>query len=398
MNEPDRFDSDMRRLKFWGGVLLVVAFVALLVVLRGVLAPLFFAFLIAYVLDPAVDKLETFRLPRAAAIVVLLILLLTGLGLFLVLLVPQLAHEVALFARELPGTFRSALDEWRPVLESRGIELPHSLPEIFDQLSSESEGLGRDALSPVATVLQGLVGRTAGALASAVSTLMVPVFAFYLLYDYDRIIAGISELLPGRYAPSIRSLSSEVDDVLRSFLRGQLIVMCALAALYSIGFSIAGIRLAVPIGILAGLVSFIPYFGGALALILALLMCAFEYQGMGQIGAVLAVYGVVQVLEGFVITPKVVGEQVGLSAIWVLIALLVFGELLGFTGVLLALPAAAVLKIFVSHALRKYRASALYNASPSPVEAPAETTVDTPENLSNIGEVVVIAAASSEAE
>ncbi|MCU0673890.1 MAG: AI-2E family transporter [Myxococcota bacterium] len=338
----------------------ILAFGALVVALRNVLTPIFFAFLIAYMLDPVVDRLEKLRLPRAAAIVVLLTVVLAVLVLFLLLVVPTVVRDVSEVLKELPTKTRELLASWEPVLEGYGIAVPHSLSEAFEQLSAETEGVARQAVGPLSAMVRGVVGGTANALGAVAALLIVPVFAFYLLYDFDRMTAGIHEQIPPRHRDSVVALFREIDEVIAQFVRGQVLVMLALAVLYAVGYKLVGVRLAVPIGIVAGLLSFIPYVGGATALGLALLMCAFDYQGLGQLGGVVAVYAVIQFFEGFVITPKIVGDKVGLSAVWVLFALMVAGELLGFLGILLAVPAAAVVKIFVIRGVKAYRASRMF--------------------------------------
>jgi predicted PurR-regulated permease PerM len=165
-------------------------------------------------------------------------------------------------------------------------------------------------------------------------------------------------------------MAREVDQVLGQFVRGQLTVMAILAVLYAVAYSLLGVRLAVPIGVVAGLLSFIPYAGGALALGLALLMVGLHFQSWGQLLAVIAAYGVIQLLEGFLITPRIVGDKLGLPPLWVLFSMMVGGELFGFMGVMLALPASAVIKVFVGHALARYRGSALFGAEPSLALAP----------------------------
>ena len=205
-----------------------------------------------------------------------------------------------------------------------------------------------------------LLGGTVNILAAMAGFIMIPVFAAYLLYDFDRMTAAIRDLVPGRYRAYVVEVAGEVDAILGEFIRGQLLVMLALVVLYAVGYSIVGVPLAIAIGVVAGLLSFIPYVGGALALGMALLMSFLHWNGWDQIIGIGVVYGVIQLLESFLITPKIVGDKVGLPAVWVLFALLVGGELFGFMGVLLALPAAAVAKIFVVRGVAWYRASDLY--------------------------------------
>ena len=357
--------------------------------LKSVLTPIFFAFLIAYFLDPLVDRFEKRGVPRAVGIVLLLTLLLAALTLVVLLVVPGVVHEVAAFARELPARIERLRVAAEPVLAQYGVPVPHSLAELRELLEPEGrERAGASAqelashATPVLKTIGGWIWGGTASLISVVGTLfIVPVFAFYLLHDFDPMTKGIRELVPARVRPFVVDVAREVDQVLGQFVRGQLLVMAILAVLYSIAYSLCGVRLAIPIGIVAGLVSFIPYVGGATALSLALLMCALSPQGWGQVAGVVVAYGIIQVLEGFVITPRIVGDKVGLPAIWVLVALMIGGELFGFLGVLLALPAAAVAKIFVVRAVAYYKKTPLYTEGPEHAPAGALAGILTEEGL-----------------
>lgn len=359
----------------WVVVLFVVALVGLLLWgLRGVLTPVFFAFLIAYMLDPLVDRFEERKIPRGVGIAVLLTLVLGALGLFLLLALPSIVRDAAEFVHELPAQIAALEARVAPLAAEYGIELPASLGDAVGTLTagdgSGSSGVSSDQLAkaaePVFAILQWLWGGTASLLGAATSALIIPVFAAYLLHDFDRMTAGIAALIPPKWRPFIVDIAREVDTVLGEFIRGQLIVMLVLAFLYSVAYGLLGVRMAILIGVVAGMLSFIPYVGGAVALGFAVVMCLIDWTGWGQLLGVVGAYAVIQVLEGFVITPKVVGDKVGLSAIWVLFALMVGGELFGFLGVLLALPAAAVVKIFVVRSLAWYRESEFFLDGPEP--------------------------------
>ncbi|MCB9593402.1 MAG: AI-2E family transporter [Sandaracinaceae bacterium] len=347
--------------------------------LRAVLSPIFFAFMIAYLLDPLVDRFEK-RVPRAVGIVLVLGIALAAMTLFFVLLLPSVVHEVLEFGNQLPDKLTGLKATVEPWLREYGIELPHDFEElramVQHYVSPEGKGahpeasqeLATRAGGVLATLWQWVLGGTATLMSVVGSLVVVPVLAFYLLHDFDRITTGIRDLVPHRYRPFVVDVAKEIDQVLGQFIRGQLLVMLTLAVLYSIAFSIARIPLAIPIGIIAGMLSFIPYVGGASALILGLSMCALGFESWWQVGGVLIGYAVIQALEGLVITPRIVGDKVGLSAVWVLVALMIGGELFGFLGVLLAVPAAAVAKIFVLRAVAHYRKSAIFNEG-----KPAET-------------------------
>lgn len=337
----------------------------LLYVLRGALSPIFFAFLIAYMLDPVIDRFEARGIPRAVGIAVMLTVVLGALSLFLVLAVPGIVRDASSFVGDLPNLIAAMQAQLEPIFTNYGITMPHSISEVMGVLHLNSEQLAK-AAAPAGAAVGWILGGTMSALGALVGMVMVPVFAAYLLHDFDRITAGIGGLVPQQWRPFVIDVAHEVDEVLGEFIRGQLIVMVILMVLYSTAYSLLGVRLAVLIGVVAGCLAFIPYLGGAVALGLAVLMCLIDWQGWGQLGGVVAVYTVIQVVEGFVITPRIVGEKVGLSAIWVLFALMVGGELFGFLGVLLALPTAAVVKIFIVRGLAWYRESEFFLAGAAP--------------------------------
>lgn len=333
--------------------------------LRAVLTPLFLAFAIAYVLDPLVDLLERLKLPRAVAIVLVMVTSLALVVGSLVLVVPGLVAEVAGVVRELPKHASAALAKLEPWLLQYDIHLPHTTREWMDQLEGKADVAAGTVLGSIGGALGWLVGGTVSVVGAVVAALIVPVFAVYLLYDFDRLMAGTRDLIPLRHRAKVVAYAKEIDHVLGRFLRGQLIVMVILAVLYGGAYSALGVRLAIPIGIVAGMLNFIPYLGSAFALIAGLLMCAIGGGGLGQLIGVVAAYAVVQSLEGFVITPRVVGQTVGLRDVWVLLALFVGGEIFGFLGVLLALPLAAVAKVFIVHAVAHYRTTDMFS-SPAP--------------------------------
>ena len=332
--------------------------------LRGILTPIMLAFIIAYVLDPVVDQLEAWRVPRPAGIAIVLAMLLGVLALFLALVLPSIAAEVAGVIQELPRQLANLWARIGPWLEQRGVAIPHSTTELVERLGEYASTVASSILAPASNVLTTLMGGTLSVIGSAFAAVVVLVLAVYLLNDFDRIIAGVRELIPLRWRATVTSYAEEIDQILSHFLRGQLTVMAVLAVLYGGAYALLGVRLAVPIGIAAGVLNFIPYLGGAFALAAGVLMSLLDGWHTGQLVGVVLAYTVVQTLEGFVITPRIIGKTVGLSEIWVLVALFVGAEIFGFLGVLLAVPAAAVAKIFVAHAVQYYRTTELYLQSP----------------------------------
>lgn len=332
----------------------------LLYTLRGVLTPLIAAFAIAYVLDPVVDRLESWRIPRALGIALVMLLLVAALSLVLILVIPSVINDIAGVIVELPGHATRALARIEPWLGRYGIEVPHSTTEWIQRLQGQADEIARSILAPIGDVLRWFVGGTFSMIGAIAAALIIPVFATYLLYDFDRIIAGVRDLTPLRWRATLISYAREIDFVLGNFVRGQLIIMGILAVLYGGAYTALGVRLAIPIGIFAGLLNFIPYLGSAFALASGLLMVLIGGGGVAKLIGVAIAYAVIQSLEGFVITPKIVGKTVGLRDVWVLFALFVGGELFGFMGVLLALPMAAIAKVFIGRAVTAYQATDLF--------------------------------------
>ncbi len=342
----------------WIGCALLVA--AMLYALRGVLAPVILAFFLAYVLDPLADHVEALKVPRGVGVMGLLILALLLGALLVFLVLPAVVRDLVALISQLPVAVKRAIETIGPWLQERGIEVPATGADAVKALEDQLANVTPVLLGSVQSIATSFLGSTASIVAALAAITLFPVLTAYLLLDFDRITAAVSELIPPRYREATLEILNEVDEVLGLFVRGQLLVMAALGALLAVGYAAVGVTLAVPIGIIGGLLSFIPYVGGAVALGLGLLMSLLHYDGMGQLIGVVAVYTAVQLLEGFVITPYIVGDKLGMSALVVLFALMIGGELFGFLGVMLALPVAAIIKVFVTRGLVRYRASAIY--------------------------------------
>jgi len=332
-----------------------------------------------------VDRLEAWKIPRPAGIAIVLGMVLGIAALFLALVLPSIAADVAGVIQELPKQLTHLWTRIEPWLEQRGIEVPHSTTEWVERLSTYASTVASSILAPAGNFLSSLMGGTLSVIGSVVAAFVVLVLAIYLLNDFDRITAGARELIPLRWRETVTSYAEEIDQMLSQFMRGQLTVMAILAVLYGGAYALLGVRLAVPIGIAAGILNFIPYLGGAFALVAGILMSLLDGWHFWQLVGVVLAYTAVQTLEGFVITPRIVGKTVGLSEIWVLVALFVGGELFGFSGVLLALPAAAVAKIFVAHGVQYYRQTELFlQAPPESVPERSLASSEEPAKAKNI--------------
>ena len=332
---------------------------------RSVLTPLFLAFSIAYVLDPVIDRFEAWKIPRPAGIAIVLLGTFGSLATFIALVLPVVASDVATVASELPGKIAALISSADPWLTAHGIKVPHTTTEWMERLGSNANSLASSMLAPAGGILSAVISGGFSVVGSVVAALVVPVLSIYLLNDFDRITAAVRGHLPRRYRRVIIEYAREIDAALSHFLRGQLTVMAIMAVLYGTAYSILGVRLALPIGLISGTLSFIPYLGSAFALSSGLLMSVLAGLHPGQLFGVVIAYAIVQTLESFVIAPRVMGKSVGLPDMWVLIALFVGGEIFGFLGVLLAVPTAAVIKIFLARAVDIYHESDLYLEGPA---------------------------------
>lgn len=365
-----------RRL-LWVAAAVAVAVLAYL--LRGVLLPLFLAFLLAYALDPIVDRLSRIGLPRAAsAAVVMLGLASVGVAVGVVA-VPYFIDEFADAAAALPDQLmrlRERVEPW--VWENLHVRLPHSWSEV-------QTNYGELIRSRAPQLFQGVVPALFGTfnfVVVAASSLIIPVFAVYLLTDFDVIVARAGVLIPRRYQRTITDVAREVHDALGRYVRGQVLASVVLALIYSLGLRALGIRLAIPIGLLTGLLAFVPYVGFSIGLVMALAMAILDWHGAGTVIGVLIVMFGGQIVDGFLITPRIVGGSVGLRPIEVLLTMMAAGTLFGFLGVLLAVPFGAVVKILVVRATDAYLASPFYKnipATPTPTPLPYSIRTPTPQ-------------------
>jgi predicted PurR-regulated permease PerM len=352
-----------RRLVF---VLGLVTALGLVYLLRGVLIPLFFAFLLAYALDPAVDRLEVLKVPRSVGALLVITLLCGAAMSTLILVVPYLIDEFRLAGEQLPEQIRALkerLDPW--VWQVFHINLPHTWGELASKIAESARARMPD-------VIQGSTGALFGTLniiIVIVATLIVPVFALYLLIDFDRNVHRFQRLIPRRWTPLAGSIAFEIHRTLGGYVRGQLTACALLSALYAAGLMIAGLRLAIPIGVITGMLAFVPYVGFGIGVSMAICIALLDWHGLNHLVAVVAVMFLIQIVDGMAVTPRIVGRSVGLRPIEVLLTMMAAATLFGFLGVLLAVPLGAVLKILLSRAVGVYLGSDFYMRPPAPVEA-----------------------------
>ncbi len=332
---------------------------ATLFLLAPILSPFLFAAILAYICVPLVDRLERPRLPRTVAVAVVLALLLVAIvGLVLVVL-PMVESQFSAFLQHVPGYVEWLRNRVLPWLASTlGIDLSLDLTQIKalirEWLSADQEAVQR-WLPTLTTGGLALVG-------FFTTLLLVPVVLFYFLRDWHRIVDLLEELIPRRHHEAAVSMATEIDRVLGEFLRGQLAVIVLMAAYYTVALWLAGLEFALPIGILSGVLVFVPYLGAIVGLVLATLSGLVQFESLLALLPVWIAFGIGQTLEGMVVTPWLIGDRIGLHPVAVIFALMAFGQLFGFFGVLLALPASAALLVGLRHLRSRYLGSTLYKS------------------------------------
>ena len=344
------------QLRYWG-IGLLAAGVAIWL-LSSVMLPFVAGMAVAYFLDPIVDRLETWRISRTAGTTLILLLFFLAVILLLLLIVPVLQSQVVGFIERLPAYIALARDTVLP-----------ALAEALDRIGIDLQADLRDALAGVAGDVVGVVGRIvqqawSGGLAffNIISLLVItPIVSFYLLRDFDRIVDRIDAWLPRQHADEIRKIGTQIDDVMAGFVRGQGTVCLILGTFYGAALSLAGLEFGLIIGIIAGLLSFIPFVGAVLGLLLSIVPAITQFwPDYLQIGLIVAIFAAGQFLEGNFLTPRLLGGRIGLHPVWVMFALLAGGALFGFVGVLLAVPIAAAVGVLVRYFLEQYLSSRLY--------------------------------------
>jgi predicted PurR-regulated permease PerM len=346
-----------RQALFWSAVALGLGI--LLWLLSPVLTPFLLGAIIAYILQPGVAWLVRRRVPRGLAALIMMLVFAVVVSLLALLIFAVVQREAPQLQRQVPLLI-SRLHDWvQPKLAYLGFGDVFDFSSLRDMLTNQIQNSAQEfavaawkSLRTSGNVMITLVG----------NVVMVPLVVFYLLYDWKTMLARLAGFVPRRWLPKTLDLVTEMDRSLSQYLRGQLLVMGLLAAYYGLALTIAGFEIGLPVGIFTGLAVFIPYVGFATGLALALLAALLQFGNLYGFIAIAVIYGIGQILESFILTPRIVGERIGLHPLTVIFALLAFGQLFGFFGVLLALPVSAILSTALREVRRSYLSSALYKS------------------------------------
>ena len=357
-----QFTPTQKSITAWGAIATV--FVLALWRLGPVLAPFVVAAVLAYALTPLVDWLDDLgrgRVPRILAVVLVELLFVVAMVAIVLLIVPILGKELPLMRDQLPALLESVAALVQPLLAKWGFQVSLDLESVKSFVKTYLDTNFQDALGSVLSSLK-IGGSVAFSLIG--NLVLIPVALFYLLMEWDSLVAQLRQLIPPRLRPPTDHFVRDADAVLGQYLRGQLLVMLLLAVYYSVALRLFGLDLALPIGVFTGLAVFVPYLGFGLGLLLATFAGLLQFTAASGLGHTLlmlvVVFGAGQLLESFVLTPKLVGERIGLHPLAVIFSLLAFGQLFGFLGVLVALPVSAVLLVAIRRVRNGYLGSQLY--------------------------------------
>lgn len=343
--------------QFW--MLIFIASVGLLgYLLQPVLTPFLIGFLLAYLGDPMADALEARGMGRTLAVSMVFIVLTLVLVIAVLLTMPLVGRQLDLLASKIPEWIAQLQESVIPWLQQQ-LNLPKdslAIPELKTAIGENWMTAG----NLLNSFWKQLAGSSMAMIAGLANLALVPVVTFYLLRDWDVLMSHINDLLPRSCQSTVVKLARECDEILGAFIRGQLLVMLALGVVYSAGLWLVGLDLALILGLIAGLASVVPYLGFIVGIIVAGISAWFQFYELAPLLLVGLVFGVGQVLEGMVLTPLMVGDRIGLHPVAVIFAIMAGGQLAGFTGVLLALPVAAVLMVVIRHGHRNYKDSAFY--------------------------------------
>ncbi|MGJ8570524.1 MAG: AI-2E family transporter [Hoeflea sp.] len=351
-----------RQIFFWLLTLAVV--IAFLMVFRSILLPFIAGMALAYFLDPVADWFERRGFSRLMATLAILITFLALFAISLVVLIPILVTQAADLGGRIPGY----ITQLQSLLMSESSLLPSWVSDQLGQIKDSFAALLKEGAGLVGTIFQQIWNSGMALLDIAALFVVTPVVAFYLLLDWDNMVAKVDKWVPRDHVGTVRHLAKQIDATIAGFVRGQGSVCIILGLIYAVGLSLVGLNFGLLIGLFAGLISFIPYVGSMVGLVLALIVAIVQFwPDFLMIGAVVAVFAVGQFFEGNILQPRLVGKSVGLHPVWLMFALFAFGALFGFVGMLIAVPAAASVGVLVRFAISRYLDSDLYHGTKRPV-------------------------------
>ncbi|MGO4571462.1 AI-2E family transporter [Microvirga sp. 2TAF3] len=349
-----------RQIGFW--IVALVVMVALLFALRTILLPFVAGFALAYLLDPLADRMQRLGIGRLGASLVILILFVLIFIVTLMILVPIAAQQVGAFVEKLPSYVarlqQLAVEQGGPLVERLGGS------SALSEMQTSAGNLISQGIAWLGAFLQSLWSGGQALLGIFSLLVVTPVVAFYMLVDWDRMVTTVDSWMPMKQRDNVRAIARDIDRAIAGFVRGQAMVCVILGTFYAVGLTLIGLNFGAMIGMTSGVLSFIPYVGSLTGLILSMGVAIVQFwPDWTMILATLGIFVFGQFVEGNILSPKLVGESVGLHPVWLMFALLAFGALFGFVGLLLAVPLAAAIGVVARFALQQYLASPIYRGT-----------------------------------
>jgi predicted PurR-regulated permease PerM len=361
-------------IRFGAALAFIIVLVWLMIALESVTTMVMVAFFLAYILNPVTLHLQKWRIPRAAAAFLVVLGGVVVIVAILLALLPALIGEIVNFAREAPQYFAALHVQVMKLADLFDVKIPENWTQVTDILMAKGKELlpkvAKSATTILSSVLSSAFKSTLSVLSALVHLVLVPVIAYYLLVSFEDIRQGIRDLIPPYTREPILEKLHEIDMVLAAFIRGQLTIAAILGVLYSLGFVLIGIDLALVLGLISGILWIVPYLGTLIAVVGGSAMALAQFGDTAHVAYVCIWIAGVQLLESYVLTPKIVGEAIGLHPVVYILALIVGANLFGFVGMLVAIPVTAVLKVLLVSAVEAYRKSYLYRdaSGESPIE------------------------------
>lgn len=328
--------------------------------LGSAFVPLTFAWFLAYAAIPLVKKIERRGLNRSQSSLVVLAIVFVSLVLLGLLIIPPLFSDLHAAVLELPRNVSVSLEKLDTFFSNYGYHVPYNKQMLIDFASQYSEKISGNLLKSVGEFLKNSLVNAASVIVIWLNVFLVPLFFVYVINDYERLIDTIESLVPLSWRAHLDRFIVESNRILSGYIRGQLVVCAILSVLYSVALLIVGVKFAIILGVITGFLSIIPYVGFSIGLVGALVTALADFDGLSPLVGILIAFGIVQILESFVITPRIVGNSVGLSSFEAIIALIVFGNLLGFLGLFLAIPVGAIAKLLLKNLLAEYKSTSFY--------------------------------------
>jgi predicted PurR-regulated permease PerM len=352
-------------------LIVTLVFFGFLFLIKSILLPFVVGILTAYFLDPAADRLEKWGASRALATAIITLCFFVSVAMIFVLIVPLVVEQLSGLLMAIPGYVAEWQMKYAPQIQEL---ISHIGPEQFEAFKATISNVSGTLLSVVGTFMAGLL-QSGMAIVNLLSLFFItPVVSFYLLKDWDKIVARVDTLLPRDYAATIREQIVEIDKTLAGFIRGQTNVCLFLSTFYAIGLSLAGLKFGLVIGIMTGMLAIIPYAGIIFGFVLGVGVALFQFDDMASVAFVIGVFMVGQFIEGNFVTPKLVGEKVRLHPVWIIFGMLAGAALFGMVGVLIAVPVSAVIGVLVRFTVKRYMQSEYYHGTaPRILSVPAHT-------------------------